>query len=260
MKYYIVSDIHSFYEPLIEVLEEKGFFKSDDNRLIVLGDALDRGPDTQRVIKFLMSLHNEGRLIYVKGNHEELLVDCLQAISRGEIYNIASGMSHHYSNGTFDSLLKIADMQAGVAIQFPDALVAKVMRSDFYRILLPACVDYYETKSYIFTHGYIPTVVKGNMPYDKCIYNPDWRNADAEDWRRARWLNGMAIACKHHITEPNKTIVVGHFHTSYGHYYYDKRGNEFGKNADFSPFRAEGILAIDACTVYSGRVNCIIVE
>ncbi len=260
MKYYIVSDIHSFYEQLIEVLEEKGFFKNDDNKLIVLGDVLDRGPDPKKVIDFLLKLHSENRLIYIKGNHEELFVDCLQAISRGEIMDIACGMSHHYSNGTYQSLLAIADMQSSIATQFPNALVAKVMRSDFYRILLPSCIDYYETSTYIFAHGYIPTFVKGNMPYDKCIYNPDWRNAEPDEWREARWLNGMAVACKHHVIEPGKTIVVGHFHTSYGHYHYEKKGSELGKKADFSPFRAEGILAIDACTAHSGKMNCIVLE
>ena len=260
MKYYVVADIHSFYEPFMEVLEEKGFFKSEYNKLILLGDALDRGPDAKKVIDFLLSLHKEGRLIYVKGNHEELFVDCLQSISRGEIFDIACGMSHHYSNGTFETLLKIADMKSNVALEFPDVLVSKVMKSDYYQILLPSCVDYFEIGPYIFTHGYIPTFVKGNMPYDKCTYNPDWRNADIEEWRTARWLNGMAIACKHRIIEPNKPIVVGHFHTSYGHYRYGNKGSEFGKNADFSPFRAEGILAIDACTAHTGKVNCIVFE
>lgn len=258
MKYFIVSDIHSYFEPFYEAIEEKGFFKSDDNVLIVLGDALDRGPDTNKVISFLLNLHREGRLIYVKGNHEELLVDCLQQISRGEIMEIASGMSHHYSNGTYQTLLSIANMDARTAIQYPDVLVARVMRSDYYKILLPSCVDYFETKTYIFVHGYIPTFVKGRMPYDKCKYNPDWRNASCEEWREARWLNGMAVACKHHVIESGKTIMFGHFHTSYGHFYFEKRGSELGKSADFSPFRAEGILAIDACTAHSGRVNCIV--
>jgi hypothetical protein len=68
----------------------------------------------------------------------------------------------------------------------------------------------------------------------------------------------MAVAYKHKIVEPNKTIVVGHYHTSFGHYYFEGKGSEWGKNADFSPFRAEGLLAIDACTAHTGKVNCIV--
>lgn len=258
MKYYIVSDVHSFYEPLMAVLEEKGFFKSDDNKLILLGDALDRGPDTKRVVDFLLTLHNEGRLIYIKGNHEDLLEDCLNDISNGKIFEIACGMSHHYGNGTYETLLQLADMKSSVAMQYPDVLVSKVKKSDFYKVLLPSCIDYFETKPYIFTHGYIPTFTTGRSPYNKCAYNPDWRNASPEQWREARWLNGMAVAYKHKIVEPNKTIVVGHYHTSFGHYYFEGKGSEWGKNADFSPFRAEGLLAIDACTAHTGKVNCLV--
>ena len=33
-----------------------------------------------------------------------------------------------------------------------------------------------------------------------------------------------------------------------------------GEAADFSPYMAPGIIALDACTGYSGIVNCIIIE
>ena len=36
--------------------------------------------------------------------------------------------------------------------------------------------------------------------------------------------------------------------------------SEFGKDSDFSPFYADGIIAIDGCTAFSGKVNCIVLE
>ena len=45
--------------------------------------------------------------------------------------------------------------------------------------------------------------------------------------------------------------IAPHIHAS---------GSEWGKDADFSPFEAEGIIAIDACAASSGRVNCIVIE
>ena len=62
------------------------------------------------------------------------------------------------------------------------------------------------------------------------------------------------------MIEPNKTIVCGHYHSSFGHYYYGDCKAEFGKDADYSPFYAEGIIALDACTAYSGKVNCIVID
>ena len=58
----------------------------------------------------------------------------------------------------------------------------------------------------------------------------------------------------------NKTIVCGHWHTSYGHSKYEHKGTEFGEDADFSPYYGPGIIAIDACTAFSGKSNCLVIE
>ena len=88
-------------------------------------------------------------------------------------------------------------------------------------------------------------------------YDPDWRKASSESWREARWINGMdaARSCRE-----DKTILCGHFHCSYGHAVYEHRGSEFGPDADFSPYRGPGMIALDACTAYSGRVNVVVLR
>ena len=256
MKYYVVSDIHGYYSYLIKALEDAGFFdETEPCMLIVCGDLLDRGSEAKELIEFMLQLLEEGKLIYILGNHEELLVQCLQEIARGD-----SVKSHHYLNRTWDSLLQISEMDEMDAYRNPNELVRRVMQSSFYKKLLPACVDYYETANYIFVHGWIPCFIEGFRPYVKYEFNPDWRNAEVYGWRSARWLNGMELACKYSIIEPNKTIVCGHWHTSYGHSFIDHSCSEWGKDADFSPFSAEGILAIDASTPDSLMVNCVVIE
>lgn len=67
---------------------------------------------------------------------------------------------------------------------------------------------------------------------------------------------------------PGKTIVCGHYHTSWGHTYIHNVGVEFPEDyfttfpGDFcdhkmhtEPFVDEGIVALDACTAYSHKVN-----
>lgn len=88
-------------------------------------------------------------------------------------------------------------------------------------------------------------------------YISSWREADREQWNRARWFNGMDAA---QTADENKTIVCGHWHTSYGHSKYEHKGTEFGEDADFSPYYGPGIIAIDACTAFSGKVNCLVIE
>lgn len=57
----------------------------------------------------------------------------------------------------------------------------------------------------------------------------------------------------------DKTVVCGHWHCSYGHAKMEDKP-EFGYGADFSPFYANGVLAIDGCTAASGIVNVVVIE
>ena len=88
---------------------------------------------------------------------------------------------------------------------------------------------------------------------------PGWRNSSREACEDARWINGMDAADSG-STEEGKTIVCGHWHCSYGHSVLEGKGSEFGSDADFSPYYAPGIIAIDACTAHSGRVNVVVLE
>ena len=67
-------------------------------------------------------------------------------------------------------------------------------------------------------------------------------------------------AAKAGVLEEGKTIVCGHWHCSYGHSNFEGKGSEFGEDADFSPYYANGIIALDACTGHSGRGNMIVLE
>ena len=261
MKYFVVSDLHGYLTPLRTALEAAGFFdEQEDYRLVVCGDVLDRGGEAEALVDFLLDVQARGQLIYVLGNHEELLVQCLSDVLEDDVYKIASGLSHHYRNGTWNTLLQLSGMREGDAIANPRALVRRVKQSRFWRELATHCIDWYETEHYVFCHGWIPTNVKGQKPAESYHYRADWREADANDWWRARWLNGMEMACRHGVTEPDKTSVCGPWHTSYGHAVFEKKGTERGVKADFSPFLAKGILAIDGCTHSSGRVNCVVLE
>ena len=120
--------------------------------------------------------------------------------------------------------------------------------------------DYFETAHYIFTHGWIPCTAIGINPYIK-EYMPvkDWRSADAAAWNNARWINGMEAAY-HGIIENGKTIVCGHWHCSFGHAHYEMDGGEFDNSPNFAPYYGKGIIALDACTPVSQKVNCIVIE
>ena len=115
-------------------------------------------------------------------------------------------------------------------------------------------LDYFETEHHIFVHGWIPCIQEHNG-YRSIS---DWRNASAALWEKAPWINGMAAF--RYAYDEDKTIICGHWHTSFGHSTIDHAGSQFGPDANFRPFYGTGIIALDACTAVSGFVNCIVVE
>ena len=206
MAYFVLSDPHGCFEAVFDALTDKGFFTSKENKIILCGDMLDRGKEAILLSEFFVNLYKEGRLIFVYGNHEILFLSMLQSIAKGGVYEIASGTSHHYTNGTWDTALQLSGMTAEEAINAPLALVQRVMQTPFYQILLKGGVDYYETDKYIFVHGYIPCTKIEDVYPPAYKYNPQWREASPAEWDRARWLNGMEMAGVHHITEEGKPL------------------------------------------------------
>jgi serine/threonine protein phosphatase 1 len=74
---YTVGDVHGCLDKLTELVR----LCNDDAagqpmRYVFLGDYVDRGPDTRRVIEFLIELQRTypDRDVFLKGNHEDLLV------------------------------------------------------------------------------------------------------------------------------------------------------------------------------------------
>lgn len=65
-KTYIVGDIHGCYKELEEMLAIIQF--SGDDKLFLVGDYIDRGPDSVKVLEWL---ENRGDNVYpIKGNHD----------------------------------------------------------------------------------------------------------------------------------------------------------------------------------------------
>lgn len=228
-KFFCISDIHSFYEPMIEALNNAGFDPANpEHILVVLGDVLDRGPDSDKVLNYLMNLPNKH---LIRGNHEDLIVELIQR---------TYPLNHDWHNGTAQSVIDLA----------PDAKTfeeACPIAYEKVKPMLDSMVNYVETKNYVFTHGYVP--------YNK--YR-DWRDADELAWEDARWNNGMKMV--DFGFEIDKCVVVGHYHTSWGRAHFEDKP-EWGEEADFSPFYyKDKLIAIDACTAYSGKVNCLVIE
>ena len=254
MRYYAVSDVHGFYDQLLQALREAGFFEDrGPKKLVLCGDALDRGEQTEETVRFLTELLEKDELIYILGNHEDLLVTALQEIARGAVSQVSGGT--YVRNGTWKTILHLAQMSKEEGMRFPEELVKRVRASNYYTRLLPQGVDWFETSEHLFLHGWMPTFLDIRDGKKYYTADPDWRSADVTRWRNARWLNGMELACCHGILEAGKTVICGHFHARLGHINLGR----LSETVD-TPFSAEGILNIDGAVALGGRINCVVVE
>ena len=251
-KYFVTSDVHSFFDELMTALAEKGFeMDNEDHILCICGDLFDRGDKTVELFEFVKSLREQDRLVYVTGNHESLLFDCMQEIYTGRLPG-----SHHFHNGTIKTICQFCG-QGEWIIYDPS------WRNKICEIMQPVmdfiadnCVDYAEIGDYVLVHGWIP-----------CYQGlDDFRNASDEDWERARWENGMERWKNTKCRADGQTVVCGHWHCSFGWSHIRQKRKEFpqksmkGWEKSFEPFVDDGIMAIDACTAYTGFCNVIVIE
>lgn len=76
-KQFVISDIHGCVKTFRALVEKIGLRKEDE--LYLLGDYIDRGPDSKGVVDFILKLQEEGyNVIALRGNHEEEFQFCLK--------------------------------------------------------------------------------------------------------------------------------------------------------------------------------------
>ncbi len=259
MRYYVVADPHGFYDELISALTEKGFFSDTGPRkLIICGDLFDRGEKAMELQELIISLMERDEVILIRGNHEDLFVEMIENL---EVYLNYIKYTHHYQNGTYGTALALSGMSEEDVERYTERFKNTIYRTPYYSKIIPSMVNYFETEHYIFVHGWIPCrIVRVGLDERKRFFAmSNWRNATPKEWRDARWYNGMD-AWKSGALENGKTIVCGHFHTSWGHSTIDGNCSEWGEDADFSPFIHDGIIALDACTARTGKINVLVID
>jgi serine/threonine protein phosphatase 1 len=131
MRTFFITDIHGHFKPFEKLLQSVRFNPNED-RLIIGGDMIDRGPDSGEVLKKIKYLQDNypDNVVALKGNHEEMMEEHLNEINRRWL-----------SHGGFESLQSFNRV-------FPND-------EEFYRHLgwvknLPIIL---ETDEFIFTHA-----------------------------------------------------------------------------------------------------------
>lgn len=168
-----IADVHGCYNELKELVEQKIRFNPKTDILVFLGDYIDRGPDSARVVFYVQALKKKfpNAIVLLCGNHEDLAIDSLlnstdksmKTTLQHDLWLNQGGKETLSSFGGWDNAKK-------VLIPFVHSLQFS-----------------YETDTHIFVHGGIPA--------GKTLSTA---TVDELMWDRGGWWFG------------EKQLVVGH--------------------------------------------------
>jgi serine/threonine protein phosphatase 1 len=87
-----ISDIHGCFDTFYELLIGKIDLKKSD-KLVLLGDYIDRGLKSKEVIDFIIDLQTTGfDVVPLRGNHEDMLIQSLKNNEMVALWYMNSGM------------------------------------------------------------------------------------------------------------------------------------------------------------------------
>jgi serine/threonine protein phosphatase 1 len=129
---YVIPDIHGRHDLLNEGLAEIAA-RGDAGVIVMIGDYVDKGPDSKQVIDRLRSGVDGSRLVALKGNHDAMMVEALRDRSK---------MAAWIAKGGDAALASYGGDPAGV----PEDHIAwldrrQLMHVDTHRVYVHAGVD-----------------------------------------------------------------------------------------------------------------------
>ncbi len=178
MRTLVVGDIHGKLE-LFNLLLEKMEYRAGEDRLILIGDLVDRGEDSRGVVARAIELKREApnNVVVLRGNHEAMM---LAALSHPE----GEQAELWYYNGGIETLQSYMDEEGDCDV--PEE------HWDF----LASLPTWYEDDHAIYVHASLPEADDGDFLHpDKAPESPEIY------WARNR---------RFYLEYRGKTVVFGH--------------------------------------------------
>ncbi|WP_042348777.1 metallophosphoesterase family protein [Bacillus massiliigorillae] len=222
-KAFVISDIHGCYDQLMILLEHW----DKEMELVILGDLIDRGDKSLKVVQQMMNLIETygDKITVLKGNHEDMFLNFLDdPIECGRMYDMVGG------GETIISFVDDSSIMKRDIIDISRVVQQKASREVAYIKKLPL---YYEFGDVLFVHAGINPLFS------------DWRNSSENDFM---WDREMI----RHKNETGLTIVFGHTPT--------RMLREDTNNNDIWVSRDGSYIGIDGGCVFGGQLNAIVIN
>ncbi|WP_339286491.1 metallophosphoesterase family protein [Paenibacillus sp. FSL R5-0486] len=185
----MISDIHGCIDPFNQLLHDINY-NSKYDQLILLGDYVDRGPNSKEVVKEVIRLVHEHHAIALRGNHDQRLVDLINEgssvikakfIEHGGIQTLQSycNVKGEISDGMLEHARESIKIDYGHHIDFLSELPL-----------------YHEDEAHIYVHaGLNPNYI-------------EWRKQSDHDFM---YMRDEFI--RHTFTNLHRNIIFGHTKT-----------------------------------------------
>lgn len=191
MRTIVISDIHGCAEEFKLLLMKAGY-QSGSDQLILLGDYVDKGPDSCETVELVMELVIRDGAIALRGNHDQRLVDLI----RGNDPAVVRKFADHGGPPTLRSYCGFEQLSE------PYLEAAKVMMEEQYSHhldFLSSLPLFHENNTHIYVHA-------GLRPG-----NHDWKSQSDEDFMYIKDEFYL------HPTSVDKPVVFGHTITTKMH-------------------------------------------
>lgn len=215
----VISDIHGCYDEFNELLKVAKYNPQED-KLILLGDYIDRGFKSKEVVEQVKRFNEEWGVITLRGNHDQMFLDFLDDVDEstflynGGLSTITSYCGLNWFEDDFNSL-RLQKAKEYIKKHYSNHI-------QFLRTL----PYHHEENNHIFVHAGL------NPLYE------DWTKQPKDEflWVRDMFLNNP--------TSTEKTVVFGHTPTVNMQ---DTEDIWFG----------EGKIGIDGGCVFGFQLNCL---
>ena len=175
-RYYVIGDIHGrcdLFEALVQAIEHDEKDCEGTSTIILLGDLVDRGPDSAGVIAIARALENQRPMRFLAGNHEEMFL---------ESFEDRKVLRHFVKHGGRETI-----MSYGLTRKQYDALELAELQDEMRRLVPQEHRD--------FLAGFEDMVVIGDFVFVHAGIDParpieDQSGKDLR-WIRERFLNNV---------------------------------------------------------------------
>ncbi|MGF3067440.1 metallophosphoesterase family protein [Facklamia sp. P13055] len=217
---FVIGDIHGMSDELDQLLAS---WIPEEERLVFIGDYIDRGYDSLAVLNRVWQLQKEKNALCLRGNHESMLLNFLR--SPHNFFN------HYIMNGGVATICQLLNIPEEKVVKSQARRLARQIKQTY-----PKLETWLEGLPYYFEYGEFIIVHAG---VDLSLEN--WKNTSDHDFL---WIRDSFHQTKN---STGKQIIFGHTPTMVLHQ------NYYNSNV----WRKDMKWGIDGGCVFGGELHAM---